>query len=278
MTEIVGGYDRNPHLDGTLSHKTNRFPHLGFIFISYNDLYVKYVPNSLGNTTIRIAFYDRTGALIDSIPNYKSWIKTSQRTVTNSLDAQFHVFSNDLYYKDNFCDTMYQIEDFKLIPRYIFNTGNRSVPYELQAGGGFDFHRTSSGLEFTDYYRKYFVFDRFFEDNKRLFFSFDYNQMKYRALYNKTEDILQIMPPVSTSLYEKFYLVRKLYGFENDLDGGLPFWPQQMISEKELMCVYTAEELLELDVSKITDPKLKNVLNSLDADSNPVVAIVTLKD
>ena len=51
-----------------------------------------------------------------------------------------------------------------------------------------------------------------------------------------------------------------------------------MISEKEMMCVYTAEELLELDVSKITDEKLKNVLSNLEDDSNPVVAIVTLKN
>ena len=45
-----------------------------------------------------------------------------------------------------------------------------------------------------------------------------------------------------------------------------------------MMCVYTAEELLELDTSKITDEKLKNVLNNLKDDSNPVVAIVTIKD
>ena len=51
-----------------------------------------------------------------------------------------------------------------------------------------------------------------------------------------------------------------------------------MISEKEMMCVYTTEELLELDSSKITDPKLKKVLNSIDEESNPVVAIVTLKE
>jgi len=51
-----------------------------------------------------------------------------------------------------------------------------------------------------------------------------------------------------------------------------------MISDKEMMCVYTAEELLELDASKITDPKLKEVLNSINEFSNPIVAIVTLKD
>jgi len=51
-----------------------------------------------------------------------------------------------------------------------------------------------------------------------------------------------------------------------------------MISDQEMMCVYTAEELLSLDASKITNPKLKSLLSSLEEDDNPVVAIVTLKD
>ena len=51
-----------------------------------------------------------------------------------------------------------------------------------------------------------------------------------------------------------------------------------LISDKEMMCVYTAEELLELDASKITNEHLKKVLNSLNEESNPIVAIVALKD
>jgi len=85
------------------------------------------------------------------------------------------------------------------------------------------------------------------------------------------------MPPVEIAPTERIHRPRRLYGFENDLDGGLPFWPQQIISEKEMMCVYTAEELLNLDPSTITDARLKNVLKNLDADSNPVVAFVSLK-
>ena len=230
------------NLDGTLSHKTSSLQFGGFYFIAHNDFYIKYVPNRYGNSTIRIAFFDKTGALVDSIPNYKSWKKISRRIVTNSADAQFHIFGNNLYYKDNFCDTMYQIEEFTLQPKYIFNTGSRYVPYELQDGGGFDFTQSSSGISIIDHYKKYFVFDKFFEDNQHLYFTFDYNQMKYRAMYDKTKDMLQIMPPISTAPSERIHRFRILYGFENDLDGGLPFWPKQMISEKEMMCVYTAEE------------------------------------
>ena len=61
---------------------------------------------------------------------------------------------------------------------------------------------------------------------------------------------VQILPPVPIPLPSRDWKKPSLYGFENDLDNGLPFWPQQMISDHEMMCVYTAEELLTLDESK----------------------------
>ena len=124
---------------------------------------------------------------------------------------------------------------------------------------------------------KYVIIFKILENSKHLYFAFDNRRQKYPAIYDKTEDKLQIMLPVSIPRLSRDSKT-PLYGFENDLDGGLPFWPQQMISDKEMMCVYTAEDLLQLDISKITDEKLKNVLNNLDEESNPVVAIVTLKE
>ena len=37
-----------------------------------------------------------------------------------------------------------------------------------------------------------------------------------------------------------------LSGFENDLDGGLPFWPEKMISDKEMICFFTAKQLFKI--------------------------------
>jgi hypothetical protein len=51
-----------------------------------------------------------------------------------------------------------------------------------------------------------------------------------------------------------------------------------MISDREMLCVYAVEDLLKLDASKITDQGLKEVLNGINEYSDPVVAIVTLKD
>ena len=266
------------NLDGTLSHKANRFNHYMDHFVAYEDLYVGYVPNKFGNATIRIAFYDKTGVLIGSIPNHRSW-KRTQTWWGSSTDSWLYVFRNDLYYKDIYCDTLYQINDFTLQPRYIFNTGGLTVPYEIQEGGRHDFLASlSNGGIVIDRYEKYVNILKVFESNRYLFFTVENRQLLYPAIYDKNEDKFQIMSSVSIPPKKGRDWKIPLHGFENDFDGGLPFWPQQMISDKEMMCVYAVEDLLALDTTKITDVKLKNVLNCIDEYSNPVIAIVTLKD
>ena len=263
------------NMDGTLSHKTNRFKHWMWHFVAYEDFYVGYTPNRFGDNTIRIAFYDKTGAFIDSIPNYRTW-KRTQTWFSGGGDSWLYVFNNAVYFKEIYSDTLYHIKDFALYPRYVFNTGGRAVPYEIQEGGRYDvIGSLRKKGKVDDRYEKYLIILKIFENNKHLYFTIEYREQLYPAIYDKTEDRLQIISPISIPPIGRDWKI-PLYGFTNDLDGGLPFWPQQMISDKEMMRVYTAEELLELDVSKITDPKLKNLLNSIDIESNPVVAIITL--
>jgi len=264
------------NLDGTLSHQTGRFVPFARYFVAYGDFYAGYVSNIFGNATTRIAFYDKTGVLVDSIPEYRSWERTMS-SWGESSDSWLYVFDDNLYYKDVFCDTLYYIKDFELHPRYIFNTGGRAVPYEIQEGGRYRLETTLGGFEIIDRYERYINIIEIVESHRHLYFTVDYRQQLYPAVYDKTGNMIQILSPVSIPPPRSDWKI-SFYGFENDLDGGLPFWPQQMISDREMMCVYSAEELLELDISKITDPKLKEVLNSIDEFSNPVVAIVTLKD
>jgi len=266
------------NLDGTLSHKARRFKHSINNFISYNDFYVGFVSNPFGNSKTRIAFYDKTGVLFDSIPEYRTWSRT-QSWYAGSIDGWIYLFRNDLFYKDIYCDTVYQIKDFTLLPRYVFDTGGKTIPYKIQEGGRYDFiaSLSNNGIA-VDRYENYIYLLKIFESDKHLYFLVDYRLFEYPVLYDKAEGTVQIMPPVPIPPMKGRDWKIPLCGFENDLDGGLPFWPKQMVSDREMMQVYTAEELLELDSLKITDKKLKHVLNRLEIDSNPVVAIVTLKD
>ena len=263
------------NLDGTLSHQTKRFDNM-FGFVAFGDFYAMHLINNWGNNTIRIAFFDKTGALVDSIPNNRFW-ETTQTWSAWSRDGWLYTFDNNLYLKDIYSDTLYQIKDFELHPRYLFNTGGLAVPYEIQEGGRY-FSPAKIKPSIENRYEKYMNIMKILESNRYLYFTVDYRKELYPAIYDKKEDMLQIMSSVSYPLPPPSDKRIPLSGFENDLDGGLPFWPHQMISDKEMICIYSPEELLELDITKITDPKLKNVLNSVDEESNPVIAIVTLKD
>ena len=181
-----------------------------------------------------------------------------------------------MYLKELSCDTLFQIEDFVLHPRYIFNTGGRMVPYELQDLSRRAYFSGLNGTDVEDRYEKYVIILKIFENKKHLYFTIEYRKQLYPAIYDKLENMLRILPAVTVPSSRRDQTI-SFYGFENDLDDGLPFWPMQIISDKEMMCVYSAEELLRLDESKITDEKLKKLLYNLDEDSNTVVAIVTLK-
>ena len=210
------------NLDGTLSHKAsvNKFePCDSRSIVAYEDIYVGYVINKRGNATIRIAFFDKSGELIDSIPNYRFH---DDRPKPNGIDFSFHQFNNNLYYKDIYCDTLYQIKNVMLQPRYIFNTGGRAVPYELQLDR-VDLREAMAGRDW-DKFAKYIVINnKILEDANFLYFTFDYKRMMYPAIYHKSEDKTQILMP--ESLPQHPFGSISLYGFENDLDGGLPFWP-----------------------------------------------------
>ena len=276
-------------IDGTLSHKVSQFSNSGEPFVLYNDIYVRYVPNFRGNATSRIAFYNKKGDLIDSIPNYKLFkrVYSSSSDPISVVDSWLYTFRDILCYKDLYCDTLYQINNYNLYPRIVFNTGGLTVPYEMQ-NGRYDISSALEGGDIVDRYEKYINISNILEDNRYMYLTFDHKKTAYQAIYDKIEDNFRV-----TSKIHKAIPNFKINGISlskgdpkkishskinNDIDGGLPFWPDQMISEKEMMCALSAEELLGLDISKITDNKLKKLINSLEEDSNPIVAIVTLKD
>ena len=261
------------NLDGTLSHQTKRFENR-FDFVAFGDFYVA----CLRSNAKRVAFYDKTGALVDSIPNKKKLEKTQTWSFA-VWDSWLFAFDNNLYFKDIYNDTLYQVKDFELHPRYLFNTGGLALPYEIQEGEQNNIQEMMRFLrDKGTRYEKYMNIMKILESNRYLYFTINYEKQLYPAIYDKIEDNSKIMSPVSYPMLTPYDKRVPLCGFENDLDGGLPFWPHQMISDKEMMCIYTPEELLELDISKITDSRLKKVLSSIDGESNPIIAIVTLKD
>jgi len=265
------------NLDGTLSHQTSNFIDINYGYIvAFGDFYVQAIHNRTGNNKIKIAFYCQSGNLICSVPNQSTWEVSQPGFIGLLSDRWLYTFENNLFFKEASNDTLFQIENYELKPRLVFDTGGRAVPYELQEEGRWNLYAAfSSGREPDDRYERYILISKIIEDAHRLYFTIEHNQRLYPAVFEKMEKKLEVFFPVDIPAFRRDRKI-PLYGFENDLDGGLPFWPQQIISDTEMMQIYSAEDLLELDASEITDENLKNLLQNLTEECNPVVAIVKL--
>jgi hypothetical protein len=81
--------------------------------------------------------------------------------------------------------------------------------------------------------------------------------------------------------------VSRMPGLINDLDGGLSFWPKYYTSDNELVDIWRAEDMKEylteeyFTAHEIKDPiahqKLKELVQKLDIDNNPVIVIGKLR-
>lgn len=70
-----------------------------------------------------------------------------------------------------------------------------------------------------------------------------------------------------------------LYGFHDDLYGGLPLFSKAGLNNSHFYCYFTAFEFKELLKSaKSLKPELKNMLDKLDENDNPVLILVKLKE
>ena len=103
--------------------------------------------------------------------------------------------------------------------------------------------------------------------NKKFFPEAQEWQMKNYALYDKKEGSMKALLNNEGAL---------LSGFENDIDnGGIPFWPSYIKGNKMYQLI-GAEDFVEL-ASSSGSARVKEIAAGLNAESNPVLMVVTLK-
>ncbi len=87
-----------------------------------------------------------------------------------------------------------------------------------------------------------------------------------RLIYNKS---------TGKSAIPKYYKKYDMAGFQNDLDGGIPFWPD-FAHEKKLYQFIDAGRFIKLSKTSNSD-KMKEIAATLTEESNPVIIEATLK-
>lgn len=208
-------------------------------------------------------------------PKEKELDKKKKLNMFTSIHNNF-VLNDTLRYWESSLgkDTIWSItKDFKEFPSYVIDFDDNLRPFEL-----FAYKKNISFKEMI----KYGNVEYFQESSNYMFFRL-YPSTKKRlhtVLYNKKTKI-------STSILFKKKLKKGInFSFYNDLDGGMPFWPQGKVSDDKMYMLFYGYELKDYVarqgndlsfLSKKGRDKLLNMAKNAKISDNPILMVVTLK-
>lgn len=190
--------------------------------------------------------------------------KTEVRNFFNNvLTSGIYEYDNKINLIHGLQDTIYQLEGERLIPRIAINYGNyqtlstqksrRRSNNSMQVAVGYQFIESAAMIAGTVFLPSSAVV----YSNGSQYSNFVYDKASRKS--------------VIVDYQEEFDMA----GFINDIDGGMPFWPQQLRGNKMFSFV-DAGTFIEMS-KKCNSPKMKEVARKLTEESNPVLVEVTLK-
>jgi hypothetical protein len=175
----------------------------------------------------------------------------------------FYKYDNQVFYKNLFNDTIYQIVNMTLHPKWVFNKGQYSPPL----------HPIKSPQDGNMLLANYYQLLPIFETDAYLFFSLEHREVHNVYLYDKQKkELILLSKDIDTM------------GFYNDWDGGLSFWPVHVSEKQELISFVRPRELIN-NRNKKTDirnrdaaNRLNTLIDNLTTSDNPIVVIAKLKE
>lgn len=220
---------------------------------------------------VLLEIFDGNGNILKQIKSSLFSFKDEENIQrVNQASNQIWRFNNEFRLYEGLNDTIYNLNDnLQLEPAYIFNLGKYKGTFEEMT---------------TKYYNElpnYIQINGIWETQNALFLNFIYNGKFCKGQFNKSEG--------------KFYWQdvpgdQKSGVMLNDLDGGLSFWPNISVDHSEnerVFCIdainlkqQLTNEYLERSEAKFPEKKeqLKNFMQDLSIDDNPVLMLVKLKN
>jgi len=224
------------------------------------------VSNPKGDAINQLVFIN-TEKVVDSIPNHQ-FFNLHDPSVYGGIgsDSYFYRYSNDLYYKNLYNDTIFRIIDRQLHPAWKFDMGRYSLPISIRAN--IESLRKDA--------RKYNQVHTILETDPFMLFSIFSERGDSAYIFDKRKN--------QTFILQK---EQRLKGFYNDIDGGLPFWPIHINLKQEMVAFlypFTMKEMLTDDYfgrktirDKAANLRLRELIKRLDDEDNPILVIATLK-
>ncbi len=260
--------------------------------------YLVSIPNQTGKEKYRIALINDKGEILKKYPNSTFFVRGGAGSFTGYSDTQFYRLNTTLFYKENFNDTIWRIDDEQLSPVYILDRGKYGVSIEYW--GLFDkisIEKISNQINIINVfesekyiysvlgYMKHYPFTFFRESNTDIFMGIvppGPSPHDIIGLYNKlTEEFFVVAPSNVDDQIEPT-------GIKNDIDGGINFMPRYAVNDSLILSwfepyqlkMYVASETFKKSVPKFPEKKkkLKELAASLDENDNPVLMLLKLKE
>lgn len=240
-------------------------PKMGTLEISLNqylkkDLFIASIQNLTGWDKRRLIIFSRD-SIIKIFPNYFFW-KRRNWQIFNSIgmNSNFSRWNDQLSFKVEFNDTLFQITENSLIPRFVFKTGGLSPQPELM----------EQEINFDELAKYYFIKD-ISENGDYLFFQLLFNRKMFTAFFDKkykTTTICKIDGNNKSA-------------FIDDINGFIPIRPQKITQNNEMISKLEADDIITW--AKANPEKVKALgknmewVNSISPVGNPVIVIAKFK-
>ena len=255
-----GGHLLCYNLKGEVVNRISRFNQHQMRNMSLldSDTYIGNIGNDTGEEEKRLIVGSFLNDSIHIVPNF-SFFTVEQPdpsaflAVSDNSEVQFYQFDNTLCLKELFIDTIFEIrKPYDLIPKYVFDMKDLKFPQDLR-GKIVGFGRNKPN---------YIFHDKSYETKDYLFSLFIYNNMMTAGILNKND--------YSYLVADRQKEDTDFFGLQNDVYGGIPFWPKYISDEGEMVTWHNAYKLIEyIEENKIDIA----TLSDLNEDDNPVIII-----
>jgi hypothetical protein len=262
--------------DGELI-KTVTVPDLYYVKVMNDGRYIGYDQGLSKSEQYTFCLTNESGDIISGVKNYIPWKNPSGVAIVTSVIsfAPFYTYRDRYHFKALYNDTIYVIDDDKIIPSYFINLGKYKLPDEKRA----ERLAPEQVQSFRTYGSNYY-WANVFESGEIIFLTtntFGAGSTNYFAINKRDYNI---------NSSKSFDGITKGPIF-NDLDGGIFFWPVGNVSDYQVFMpvdVSRLKKFIESEKSvKIPikypekQKELKESVSNMDISNNPIIMIVTLK-
>lgn len=202
----------------------------------------------------------------DLNPTYKVKRNFIRKSNIAARKIPLYYFNNILHFKQYTVDTLYTLENEKPKPYAIFKLGKSKLDPNIMFNG-----RNPNVAQMIKEIENYFEISKILENENYLFtnIAFGVSDSSKSCVYNKKSAETTIIEDV---------------GFQNDIDGGIPFWPRYIYNDNILIDYVDAFKFLNSIQSsesnnfngrvKKRNNQLEILKENLTETSNPILIVL----